>query len=705
MKRVYCLFFTLLPFFAGAHQYDIFEENGKVGLRNEEGKVIIPARYEALGWSNNTFSVVDKVTGYKQKGQWGLITLDNRAVTKPDYDELQPAEGSLLLARKKNNASLRVNAGCITTSGKVAIPFLYDGIKLSALRAIVYTRSANQYKYGMVDLSNKVIIPLSYRNVYPLGSLRFAVENTDHKIAIFSDAGKQLSEFSIDSLSVFRKDYAIIYQNKKQGLIDRNGQVKAPATYRELRIEDDGSIQGRQSDEWIVLDGESHTLKIIPVDSIMPLGKDRFKVTNTGSVRFTDHELNPVGDGPFHAIGPFKEGKAIVRVNQRYGLIRRNGTLVIKPLYDGLRWNASFAIAAQRPEGKTKWMLLDSLGQPKTTHYYDRIADYNGAFFPALNRGRWGALNTQGKEFINCVYDSLLEQKDGHVVVNFRGQHGIISLAEAWEVTPKNNSLELLDSTHYIEHSPRTWFLKTYDGAIIYFSDNPYEVQGKYIIEQLSSGARWRIDLSGRIVDRQFSPEEPVQRIFNEQEGLRAIQRDGKYGFVDNRGRLRIANRYDDVKSYTDGLAAIKLRGHWGFLNHQDKIVVQPIYDEVVPFKAGFSLVKQKGFFGLIDVTGKQVLPTRYENIEILPNKRLRITEKGLTGLADANGRVMIMPRYQSVDDLDNGYVIISREGTFGLVNLQGISTIPQMYSALIYNRFDNTYLGLKRAVWQVVKL
>lgn len=705
MKRVCCLFFTLLPFFAGAHQYDIFEENGKVGLRNEEGKVVIPARYEALGWSNNTFSVVERVTGYRQKGHWGLISLDNRIVTKPDYDELQPADGILLLARKKNSASMRLATGCVTTSGKVAIPLAYDGIKLASLRAIVCARSGTQFKYGMVDLSNKTIIPLNHSNIYPLGSLRFAVENAAGKIAIFSDAGKQLSGFTIDSISTFKKDYAVIYQDNKQGLIDRNGQVRAEPNYRELRIGDDGSVQGRQIDEWIVLDGESHTLKIIPVDSILPLGKDLFKITNAGTVRFTDRQLKPVGDGPFHAIGNFKNGKAIVRVNQAHGLIRSNGTLVIKPQYSQLRWDAPFVIAAQKPEGKTKWMLLDSLGQVKTLHYYDRIENYNGAFFAARNRGRWGALNQSGKEFINCVYDTLCQQKDGHVVVKFRNQHGIISLNEAWEVTPRNNTLEIVDSTHYIEHAPKTWFLKSFDGTIIYFSDNPYEIQGKYIIELLASGAKWRIDLSGRIVDRQFSPEEPVQRIFEEQEGLRAIQRDGKFGFVDNRGRLRIANRYDDVKSYSDGLAAIKLRGHWGFISHQDKIAIQPIYDEVTPFKNGFSHVSQKGLFGLIDTSGKQVLTTRYENIVILPNKRLRITQNGLTGLADANGRVMIMPRYHVVDDLNNGYVIIGRDGTFGLVNLQGISTIPQMYSALIYNRFDNTYLGLKKAQWQTLKL
>src|SRR5204862_7819841 len=99
--------------------------------------------------------------------------------------------------------------------------------------------------------------------------------------------------------------------------------------------------------------------------------------------------------------------------------------------------------------------------------------------------------------------------------------------------------------------------------------------------------------MKGLIVDRQVQPV-AVEKFSDESEGLRAIKKDGLYGFIDSRGRLRIANRYEDVKSYSETLAAAKIRGRWGFINHEDKIAIQPAFEEVSSFKNGFALVKQK---------------------------------------------------------------------------------------------------------------
>jgi hypothetical protein len=344
------------------------------------------------------------------------------------------------------------------------------------------------------------------------------------------------------------------------------------------------------------------------------------------------------------------------------------------------------------------------LGKQKTSRLYDRIDAFNGSYFPVENKNHWGAVDTGGKEIVACVYDSLMQQKGEYIAVKFRGQYGIIKLNEEWVVTPKPNRSEIVDSIRFIERTPKTWFLKTFDGSMIYFSDNPFEMEGDHILEYLPSGTVWKIDLQGTISERLAPPEEAVQRIFEETEGLRAIQRDGKYGFVDSRGRLRIANRYDDIQPFSEGLAAIKIRGRWGFLNHQDKIAIQPIYEEVSAFGGGYSLVRQKGLNGLIDLTGKQVLPARYDDIDVLPGKRLLITQNNLAGLADASGKILINPKYEHVDDLNNGYVIIERDGKFGLLNLQGLSTIPLMYDALIYDRHHDQYIALKKATWQTLK-
>src|SRR5690606_40510391 len=45
-----------------AESYKKFEEGGKFGVKNEKEEILIPAIYDAVGWSNETFTVIDQVT-------------------------------------------------------------------------------------------------------------------------------------------------------------------------------------------------------------------------------------------------------------------------------------------------------------------------------------------------------------------------------------------------------------------------------------------------------------------------------------------------------------------------------------------------------------------------------------------------------------------------------------------------------------------
>ena len=206
------IFFSLTTV---AEPYTRFEENGKFGVKNESGQIIIPAMYDALGWSNGSFSVNGKVTGYKLNGAWGILSVTNERVTKPYYVSLTPGEGSFLVATKKSSA-IAVRAGVINTEGKTIIPFTYAGVKVHSLRIVAFVREGNQFKHGLINLDNKILIPFQYKNIYPIGSLRYAVEDFTGKIALYADGGKQISGFTIDSLSNFKNDVAVIYEGPDQ---------------------------------------------------------------------------------------------------------------------------------------------------------------------------------------------------------------------------------------------------------------------------------------------------------------------------------------------------------------------------------------------------------------------------------------------------------------------------------------------------------
>ena len=288
-------------------------------------------------------------------------------------------------------------------------------------------------------------------------------------------------------------------------------------------------------------------------------------------------------------------------------------------------------------------------------------------------------------------------------MVKFHGQYGIVNQSERWLVPPRSKKVRLIAEDRFLEYTPKTTYLKSFDNSIIYFSENRLELQENNLLEYLPSGTIWVIGMNGVIGDRKIIPD-MVEKIYPETEGLRGIKKNGQYGFIDSQGRLRIANRYDDIRPFSEQLAAMKIRGKWGFIGHDDRIAIQPTYDEVFDFNNGLAVIKQKGFYGVLDKTGKQVLLPRYESVSVLPHRNIVIKQNGLVGLADPLGKVLVNPKFHRLVDLNNGYIIVERDGKYGAITLQGISTIPLIYDYLSYAPANNIFFAMTRSEWVQVK-
>ena len=684
-----------------AETYRTFEENGKTGLKDTQGHVVIPAAYDALGWSEGPFSVVDQVTGYKSSGRWGIIAINNRAVTDAEYTGLLPAEGNLILAYKRTGGSTRFLAGCLDTSGKEIIPFQYDGLTINAMRGIVYVKSGNQYKYGLIDLHNREIIPAEYKQIQFLGSLRYAVQDHHGKFALFTESGKPLTGFIFDDVSTFRNNYAVVYQDQYQGIIDRNGLLRINPSFTTIELRDDGAARGRRQNTWTILNGGNEILGKAQLDSVIALGNNRFAIRRGAQYALTNSEFRDITAGKFNIIGNFEDHRAIVVSNGKYGLMGSSGDILIEPQYRALTQNGDYVAALL---ANNQWILLDTLGKRLTPKSYDRIAPFNGDHFVVKNQRYYGALARDGKEIISCVYDSIVQHQGDRLVVRFHGDYGIIDMKENWLTPPSPRRQHLLAADRYLQRNGNTWYLKAYDGTIIYFTDNPLVALDIYLVETTSDGGVWKIDMDGRIISRQMPPTEPFEAILEETEGLRGIKKGGRFGFVDNQGRLRIANRYEGIKPFHEGLAAVKILGKWGFVDHGEKLVIQPVHDDVSAFRDGIAVVMQNGKYGLINKAGQVVLPVRYEAINPLATGRFELKNGNLKGLADKDGRLVFAPKFTEIKDLDNRYIIVGREGKYGLVTLQGLSTVPLVYDYLLYDQYGDRYLALTQSDWEDIK-
>lgn len=699
---VIVLMWVLAATLAHGNGYERFEENGKVGIRDNQGHVVLPPAFDALGWSDGSFSVLGEITGYRKGNLWGLINLRKEFVTEPNYLSLTSAGGNAVRISRVVN-TLFVKYGCINLRGEEIIPAMYDDILPGDLRAVVMVKDGTRYKYGLIDLNNRTLLPLTYQQITPLGTLRYAVRNIEGKTALYSDAGKWVTGFDIDSLSSFQNGLAILYRGNHKGLIDRNGEVVLEPAYRYVDLTNPESIRVRKADTWKIIDASQKALHETEADLITPLGLNRYRITLSEKSGIVDSLFRTIVPIEYDYVGTVAHEKFIAGVAGRYGLMRTDQTFILPLRFDTLIQEGHLLRARTVTQGRVSWDVYDTVGVRKTSVGYDFLGNPAHGLYPAWQKGFSGAVDRTGVEKVACVYDSLLEISDENVVVKFKGQYGIVTHQDVWKVLPQPIRLKVISSDRYLEVRDSLKVVKDFTGETIYFTDNPLRVDGDHFLENLPDGTTKAVRFNGTLIERTSS--ETVRQASGEpaveHEGLTLVKRHGKYGFIDNRGRLRIANRYEDAGDFNEGLAPVRLVGKWGFIDKAEQIVVQPVYDKRPVLMHGVAVVIRNGKSGIIDREGNTRLELRYDSIRRIDDDTFLLYQGGTRGLADGQGKILLEPRFDSLIPIEGERVIVGQSGQFGLLTRDGLSLFPMRYDALVYQPQTKTFFARVSYPWE----
>lgn len=187
--------------------YFIFEDkNGKIGLLDIEGNVLVSPQYESMAPYYNISSGTTDYLVVQHNSLYGVISLSNEVITPLKYKSysniyirdhitLEDEEGYMLYSLKDNSIfhslhfdHIRESSGpyaLIKKEGKAAFlnkvtlelvfPFKYEDISESTEDSL-FTVSLNG-KYGLVDKNDKVFIPCIYDEpLYPSCGNKFVVK-------------------------------------------------------------------------------------------------------------------------------------------------------------------------------------------------------------------------------------------------------------------------------------------------------------------------------------------------------------------------------------------------------------------------------------------------------------------------------------------------------------------------------------------------
>ena len=329
-------------------------------------------------------------------------------------------------------------------------------------------------------------------------------------------------------------------------------------------------------------------------------------------------------EAKFERAGPFGQNVdlAPARLEGRWGYIRRDGEFAIPPQFDNARSFYRQRIAAV--QAGTKWGLIDSQGNWIVTPRFDRSPrPSNDAPFPVNVDDKWGYLSLDGHMVIEPKFNAVTEAmtfREGLVNVHLGDKMGYVDESGKVVIQPKYDvaspfgkgvaTVQLDDGCGYIRKSGE-FLVPLGRYAICHHFFGPLARVARKEQVKGRNEIRWgAIDLQGR----EIIPVGRFDSIDVFHDGLAAVEKDGKGGYIDGEGELVIPLGHQGIRggrAFSSGLAPAVggrgLRWQWGYIDKHGDWVIEAKFDNANPFQQDLAFVESEYSVGFVDGNGRLV--------------------------------------------------------------------------------------------------
>ncbi|MFA5804776.1 MAG: WG repeat-containing protein [Melioribacteraceae bacterium] len=151
---------------------------------------------------------------------------------------------------------------------------------------------------------------------------------------------------------------------------------------------------------------------------------------------------------------------------------------------------------------------------------------------------------------------------------------------------------------------------------------------------------------------------------------LLPVKVNGKWGFINEIGKLIIESQFNAVSEFSEGLAEINVNNKWGYINMKGKVVIDPQFDITDRFSESLASIKIDDKWGYINTNGEIVIPPQFFSASSFHEGFAAISNGDLWGFIDRSGKVVITPIYYYVSYFEGGIASVEiRETLQGVKN------------------------------------
>ena len=411
------------------------------GIIDKKNNIKIPFKYEDLFIANDGFIHA------KQNQQWGMITLDGKQLINPIYDNDFEFENNLAVVRRANKY------GVINRAGIEVIVCKYDGLtSTNKGDFIVLVRKSyeNRY-YGVVDSTDKIKIPIVYKNIEKAVNNFFIVEN-DNGAALLNAMNDTIVDFKSKKIIPGNTNLlAVSTKNDYWGYINLKGDTIIPFLYSDANAFINNFAIVKNVGYGII---NSVGEPIVPFefDKIFYVDKqivkvyknDKYGFYNLSGQKLTDciyddldytietyfgYSMPPASSD----YGKFNNNYAVVGIDGRLGAIDKQGKVVVPLYYHSMSGFDIKGVAIV--SYKNRFGLVDKTGKALTEIIYPAIKrdEISGYYYlevkderrneGGLGRIKSGYFDFDGKFYSNCKIDLPKIDTDEEIVEKIRKEY------------------------------------------------------------------------------------------------------------------------------------------------------------------------------------------------------------------------------------------------------------------------------------------
>ena len=103
-------------------------------------------------------------------------------------------------------------------------------------------------------------------------------------------------------------------------------------------------------------------------------------------------------------------------------------------------------------------------------------------------------------------------------------------------------------------------------------------------------------------------------------EGRICFAENGRYGFVDTRGKVAIPAQYDEAHNFSEGIAMVTLNCDNYAIDLQGERLFTARFDRCMDFSGGLLAFERGGKWGYMDTSGNCVIPEQFAVANIFRN-------------------------------------------------------------------------------------